>query len=88
MNRGMMHVEEKRWPAPKTVGRRPDGRCLFNYCFGGADGCARAAASAGVFVNLELAVAFLNGLDGAFLGAGAAGNTIIGNFVSHGDLLF
>jgi len=59
-------------------------KILLHYCFGGADGCAGAAARAGVVINLELAVAFPDGLDGAFLGAGAAGNTVIGNLVRHG----
>jgi hypothetical protein len=71
--------------------RRFSGACrrgllLFNDCFGRTNGCAGAATGAGILIDFVFAVAFLDGGNGALLGAGAAGNTIIGYFVSHCDL--
>jgi hypothetical protein len=60
------------------------GRFLLSDCFGRANGCAGAAAGAGILIDFIFALAFFYCGNGALLGAGAAGYTIIIDGKCHG----
>lgn len=53
----------------------------------GASGSASSAIDAIIGVDDELAVLFGNSADGAFIGASAASDAIVGNLISHGMYL-
>ena len=57
-------------------------RLAFHNGAGGADASAGAAADASVLVDF-VDVAFADSSNGAFVDAGAASNTDVGDFVSH-----
>ena len=53
----------------------------------GAHARAGAAGDAGIGVDHKLAVAFADGGNRTFLGAGAAGDTFISDYISHDKYL-